>query len=46
MFGGEKEETVADHVATAEVQIDGTSEEVWNALTDPGRRRESARMIK
>jgi len=26
---------MGDHVATAEVQIDGTAEEVWDALTDP-----------
>ena len=26
---------MTDHVATAEVQIDGTAEQVWNALTDP-----------
>ena len=26
---------MADHVATAEVEIDGTAEEVWKALTDP-----------
>ena len=28
---------MADHVATAETEISGSTDEVWEALTDPGQ---------
>jgi uncharacterized protein YndB with AHSA1/START domain len=32
-----KEDTMADHVATAEKQISASPAQVWKALTDPGQ---------
>jgi uncharacterized protein YndB with AHSA1/START domain len=35
-----KEDTMADHVATAEIQIAASRERVWSALTDPEQIKE------
>jgi uncharacterized protein YndB with AHSA1/START domain len=35
-----KEEIMADHVATAEIEIDASRDQVWAALTDPEQIKE------
>ena len=35
---------MGDHVATAEVQIDASAEEVWASLTDPEQIKKTLRM--